>query len=289
MLLHHAAASDPGRQRRVNEDAYGDTMGAGGIRLFCVADGMGGFQAGDVASRVGVEAALAAWQASHPGQSVSWRLTDCVNQANHAVLAEAGRLGLMGQMGSTIVVLAVEEGAAHLAHAGDSRAYRLRAGRLERMTADHTEAAEMAAAGQIDPSEVDDSEYAHVVTRGLGLQETLVPDLAGPLRLVSDDTFLLCTDGLTDVLSDGDIRDILRFFGLAQACDLLVRVANSRGGPDNVTVQLVRPSEATEAGPLEAAPTDYRLPFGAARRWPALLLLAVVVVALVVALVLILG
>ena len=270
--------SDRGLVRQINEDAMGTVTAEDGTRLLCVADGMGGHQAGDVASQRALAAALETWRMTRHPDPI-WRLARCVDEANTAVLNEAASRNLnYGDMGTTIVLLAITERAAFCAHVGDSRAYLLREGNLERLTKDHTEAQELADAGRIDQAAVDSHESSHILTRGLGLEPTAVPDLAGPIPLRLKDSFLLCSDGLTATASEELIRDVLSYFDIASACAAMISHANFRGGPDNTTLVAARVGE--DRGPLEVAPRGFELPVDRFRRQvraAAALVLAVIV------------
>lgn len=255
--LQFAALTDRGRVRKVNEDAFSSCQGPNGM-LFCVADGMGGHQAGEVASRLAADAAAWSWEHSQVGDPL-WQLATCIDEANTAVLNEAAQRNMnYGDMGTTIVLMAVVNGAAYVAHVGDSRAYRLVDGSLVRLTLDHTEAQDLVTAGQISPESADHHETSHILTRGLGLEPTVVPDLSGPHALSLGDTFLLCSDGVTGTAHDGILAAMLTFYGLDEALAHMIDHANVRGGPDNSTAIAVRIGAGR--GPLQLPPPGFELP-----------------------------
>ena len=263
--FRHAMLSDKGRLRATQEDSQGMAKGGDGGVIFCVADGMGGHQAGDVASRAATNACLHEWQATTKQTDIPHRLARCVEAANTSVLSEAASRDMnYGDMGTTIVAVALVRGSVYVAHLGDSRAYLLRGGSLQRLTRDHTEAQELAAAGQIPQEAADHHEYSHVLTRGLGLEPNPIPDIAGPIKTGEDDVFLLCSDGLTGTTSDELIQQILRYLDLEEASKALVDNANFRGGPDNITLTLARIGQ--RRGPLEEAPEGFILPARAFKR-----------------------
>ena len=257
--------SDKGRLRATQEDSQGMAKGSDGGVIFCVADGMGGHQAGDVASRVATNACLHEWQATPQQTDIPHRMARCIEAANTSVLAEAAARDMnYGDMGSTIVAVALVRGSAYVAHLGDSRAYLLRGQSLERLTKDHTESQELADAGHIPQEAADHHEYSHVLTRGLGLEPNPIPDVSGPIQTGEDDVFLLCSDGLTGTTSDQLIQLILTYFDLDEASKALVDNANFRGGPDNITLTLARIGQ--RRGPLMDPPPGFMLPARAFRK-----------------------
>jgi protein phosphatase len=237
----------PGVQRITNQDSFAVLPQLG---LFVVADGMGGAAAGEVASRMAVDAVRAVFQ----DPELTWpyglpqpppamglpRLKAALEYANARVhfasIAEEARAG----MGTTLSALLVLGDRIALAHVGDSRIYGLRGRRLERLTTDHTLIAALLQAGAITREEAETSEVRHVLARSIGTEVAVEADA----RLVAvhpGDTFLLCSDGLHGVVDDETIAAILlRERDLTVAAARLVERANDLGGPDNITVILVR-------------------------------------------------
>lgn len=231
-----AARTHVGVVREVNEDRYLDR---GEVGLWAVADGMGGHQAGEVASRLIVEA-LAAIPAAESGYALLNAVRAALERANARLLAEASAIGRGAVVGSTVVALLVRDGHFACVWAGDSRAYRLRQGRLEFVTHDHSVTQEMVDRGEISARQAKSHPYANVITRALGIGEHLEPDLRyGAIE--PGDLFLLCSDGLTGALTDLEITDCLAAATLDAAADALVARALRRGAKDNVTLVLVRP------------------------------------------------
>jgi len=220
-------------QRGDNEDAFVVDVGQG---LFTVADGVGGYEGGGVASRLVVRA-VSEVLAQPPGDGVepAERLGEALRVANRQV--HQRRRGRLALMGSTVAALLVDGGAAVVGHVGDSRVYRLREGRLECLTRDHTVGAQLAAAG------VDGSAQAHVLTRALGTYPVVAPEL----RLATArrrDVFLLCTDGLSGALREGEMARLMRALAPAQAARALAARAVAAGASDDVTALVVRPGGA---------------------------------------------
>jgi protein phosphatase len=231
--------------RRANQDTLllRDELG-----LWIIADGMGGHPGGDVASKVAVEATAAhiAALAEAGGRHASDQtegLRQAVLQANVALRAEGDARPEYKGMGTTLIALHIAgfpQAQATVAHVGDSRAYLHRAGTLSQLTRDHSWVEDQIRAGLLSTEEAATHPLRHMLTRALGIDAGVEPDIL-TLHLQTGDRLLLCTDGLTKMLSDEDILNVLNDSKReAQAvCDELVRLANERGGQDNVTVVLV--------------------------------------------------
>jgi len=240
MILRAAARSDVGRRRRTNEDRHGEDPTLG---LFLVADGMGGHTAGQVASGIAIEAMLEAVRAYSAGGSLTERLRGAVARANEQIFHAAVVRPELSGMGTTLVALLVAGGRAAVAHVGDSRVYRVRAGRIRQLTDDHSLVGELQRRGEISAAAAREHPHRHVLTRALGVRIEVEPDL-GELTLEPGDVFVLCSDGLTQHLRDEEIAKAVDGEpDLDGACRRLVALANARGGEDNVTVLLVRCEE----------------------------------------------
>lgn len=240
-----AGLTDIGRVRPSNQDAFAVLNDLG---LWIVADGMGGHAGGDVASRLAVESITeqvrrhASTDSSYQaGQARSETLLCQLIEAAHQTIRKKSfeHPHLRG-MGTTIVVLGISSGPTPrmiLAHVGDSRAYLLRAHALTQLTQDHSLVEEHVRSGLLSPQEAATHPLRHVLTRALGIGETIEPDTSTHM-FQPDDLILLCTDGLTKMLDDGQIADTLLHAGRSPeaACLALVEEANRRGGEDNVTV-----------------------------------------------------
>ncbi len=244
MKISSAGRSHIGR-RDNNEDSYCVEPGLG---LFVVADGMGGYEGGEVASALAVEAVRELVQRDRADADATWPfrlqpgLTRDENliavgaRAAHSAIC-AHKQGRRAQMGSTLVSLLVGREQAVIGHVGDSRVYRWRAGELEQLTRDHSLHAEMQAAGMTDVPSRAACGFANVITRALGTQ-CAEPELRRePLR--AGDRFLLCSDGLIEQLEDPAIREILSTPGAEQACERLIDAALRLGTRDNITAVVV--------------------------------------------------
>lgn len=237
MPFRSAALSDRGRVRPQNEDSH---LADREHDLFAVADGMGGHAAGEVASRLAVEALHRRVAEGSPEVSRADLLRTALEEANRAILERAAREPELAGMGTTLTVLLGGGHAATIAHIGDSRLYRLRGGRLECLTTDHTVVQRYMEAGQISSAEARLHPMRHVLTRALGIDGELEVDIQ-ETEVREKDLFLLCSDGLTGMVDDGDLQAMLcQPLELEDAARQLVGAANLRGGEDNITVVLVR-------------------------------------------------
>ncbi len=233
-----AGASDQGRTRKSNEDAYGLSLrNSEGACNFVVCDGMGGAAAGEVASRLAVDAML---RAMNEGVLTLESFQHAVDAANHSVHHSAAQDPSRAGMGTTLVAMATRGNRAWVAHVGDSRCYRLRGGKLERLTHDHSLVDEQVRLGQLTPAQAETSPMRNVITRAVGTQDEVDADLIEFL-VISGDLYLLASDGLMREVNDEQIAKILSGLGgLEQTLAQLIRAANEAGGHDNITCVLVR-------------------------------------------------
>ena len=239
-IVEQAGRTDVGRQRTANEDSL-DVQPP----LFAVADGMGGAKAGEVASAVAVQAVEGARESGEPAEA---QLAGIVRDANRRIydlaVADESRRG----MGTTLTLAQVHGDEVSLAHVGDSRAYRLRDGELSQLTRDHSLVAELERSGQITAEAAEHHPQRSIITRALGPEPDVEVDTY-TLTGRDGDVFLICSDGLTSMISDDEVGSILRSAStLDEAADALVRAANQSGGKDNITVILFRLGEGDPAG-----------------------------------------
>lgn len=239
-----AAQTDPGCDpaKAVNEDAFATSQATCGTFL-AVCDGMGGHDGGRVASTTAIQVLLSLIETA-PAEGASARfLRSAVETAGRAVHALAAPGDDEHRPGSTCVALLIGRGAAVVAHVGDSRAYRLRTGALERLTNDHSLVNDLLLAGALSPSDAHNHPDAHRITRALGMAATVVVDVRELPDLLPNDCFLLCSDGLTDLVTDDEIAQVLVTSSpsnLKMSCSTLVELAKKRGGYDNITVVIAQ-------------------------------------------------
>jgi len=227
--LKTASVTDTGRRRRHNEDAYVCEP-----PLFAVADGMGGAQAGELASGL---AAAALRDESSELAGGEQRVDDLIQEANRRVYQRQSQDASASGMGTTMTVALVEDGRVAIGHVGDSRAYLIREQRLEQLTEDHSLVAELVRSGKLSPEEAEGHPQRSVITRALGTDPDVDVDTFS-VETKPGDLFLLCSDGLTSMVDDETIlREVERNRDdLANAAKALVRAANKGGGEDNITV-----------------------------------------------------
>lgn len=253
LSLRVSSLTHPGRVRQNNEDAVGlppapskgDQQFGGRGYLFLVADGVGGQASGEVASKLAVQSVLDYYYGADGGYDVGGVLNSAYHLAHRKVLAEAQRTGQQG-MGSTLVGVLVRGETAIVTNVGDSRAYLWRNGRLTQITRDHSLVAEQVRMGTITPEQARSHPMRHVILQSIGGQEALRPDQF-ELTLQAGDRILLCTDGLTDVVSDQQIAATLGKSSPSAAAERLVQAALAAGGPDNVSVMVIEATALQEA------------------------------------------
>jgi protein phosphatase len=242
-----AARTDTGRVRSANEDALRFDAGLG---LAILADGMGGYAAGEVASRMAVDEIFAELASALPHlhdatispdrSGLHEDLRFAAARANASIIAAARREPDCEGMGATLVIAVLMHDRVTIAHLGDSRAYRLRAGTLEQLTRDHCWVDEQIAMGALDVDAVLDPRLRNIVTRALGIEEDIDLEVHDH-DAAEGDVFLLCSDGLTDMLDDAAIAaQLAQARPLAEKAGALVDAANEAGGRDNVTALLMQ-------------------------------------------------
>lgn len=246
-VAEHSERTDTGRQRRANEDAFHARA-----PLFAVADGMGGAQAGEVAAVTAVEV-LAAGLPEGEG-SVEQRLARAVQEANERIHALSVADEDHAGMGTTLTAAHVGDGEVTIVHVGDSRCYRWRDGDFERLTTDHSLVEELVRQGRLSPEEAGEHPQRSIITRALGPEAVVRPDaLTVPAR--AGDVYLLCSDGLTSMVPESLVADVVRDAPTLRAAAAgLVDSANAAGGRDNITVVLFRLEQA--GGALDDATAD---------------------------------
>jgi len=254
MRLVHAAATDVGLVRAQNEDSY---LVGGGVYAVC--DGMGGARAGEVAS----ESACRCLMPLVEGGAGEQELVEAVRAGNRSILQQGNQDPELEGMGSTLTVVLREGDGLLIGHVGDSRAYMLREGRLGQLTADHSVVAEMERQGKLAPGEAETHPYRSVLTRAVGTEEHLEVDVSR-VALCAGDRLLLCSDGLTGMLNDQDIFQILvDSEDPRAAADTLLQAALAEGGEDNITVVVV---DVVDENGEENGEEDARVEFGPAER-----------------------
>ena len=228
MKVRVGATTDIGRVREGNEDSYLVLE-----PLYVVADGMGGHRGGEVASSLALETVQGMFERREGS------LAEQVAEANRAVFDRSQNDRSVSGMGTTLTAAQVDGNRVHLVHVGDSRAYLLRGGELTQITEDHTLVHRMVMEGEITPEEAETHPHRSILTRALGVDQTIQVD-EGDIEVVPGDRLLLCTDGLSGMVPEGQIREIaLETPDPQEAVEKLIKVANRAGGIDNITAVIL--------------------------------------------------
>lgn len=264
--IEFAELSDPGLVREHNEDSLGHVLPASAAQvqsqgwLFALADGVGGQEKGEVASRLAIDAVVAGFRKIPKGVMHVSLLPRLVQEANAAVYdaANVGSGQARGsQMGTTLVACALRFDSAVISHVGDSRCYLFRQGNGAQLTRDHTMAAEQLRLGILSPEEASTADNRHVLTRCLGNEMFVAADTV-TVNVIPGDILLLCSDGLHGLVPDTLMRNLLHSTSdLETAAARLVAAAHDAGGHDNVSVQLIRVKAVERMGLYRGRP--YRL------------------------------
>lgn len=254
MKIKAYALSDVGMRRERNEDSY---LTNEDIGLFMVADGMGGHVGGEHASRAAVSTIDESVRGNLEGKDISEleddaifltnfgdnevrdQLRDAIQTASHKIFEEAKNDPRLRGMGTTCVVLLVRNGRVYIANVGDSRAYLVRNGKISQLTMDHSLVGEQLRAGVISQDAAKEHRLKNIITRSVGFQDEVEIDVMAKIPHEGD-TFLLCSDGLTNMLEDSEILGVIAQNPPKESCQILIDTANTRGGDDNITVVLVK-------------------------------------------------
>ena len=252
-----AAATDVGRRRSGNEDSYAswaaesDAAAHAGDHLMVVCDGMGGSNAGEVASRMAADTVVREFTAAPP-EDTGEALKHAIQVANQEIWEHSRSQQDLNGMGTTCTAVALKGDQVLVAHVGDSRAYLVRAHRARQITSDQSLVAQLVARNQLSPEEARSDPRRNVVTRSVGVGPEVEVDVV-PMgeALKNGDTLVVCSDGLHGQMSDDEIAGFAMNESLPEACSDLIELANARGGPDNITVAMLRAEvDATAGSPL---------------------------------------
>lgn len=267
--VQFASLSDVGFRRRNNQDSLAimlspdaETFQARG-HLFIVADGMGGHAVGELASQIAVETIPHVYFKNRTDE-IPAALNAAILDANTAVHEKGSQNLDFNRMGTTCVALALGPKGAVAGHVGDSRLYRIRREQIDQLTFDHSLEWELIRHGRLKPNDQLLPEIKHVITRSIGPEPEVEPEVEGPFPVWAGDTFLLCSDGLTGLVKDAEIGAIANHLPPAEACRLLVNLANQRGGPDNITIIVAQVGPLPEGATPQPdeAPAEESDPFG---------------------------
>lgn len=235
------SVTDAGVVREMNQDYYfsSDTAVGNLPNLFIVADGMGGHKAGDYASRYTIERVVAS-VSRNTGEEPIAIMREAINKANELLVAESREDESKSGMGTTLVIGTIIGNKLFVANIGDSRLYVV-GQNMRQITRDHSLVDEMVRLGEINADEARVHPDKNIITRAVGTSDHVEADFF-EVEITADDTILLCTDGLTNMVRDDEILDIIKKYDNAQAATMqLVKEANANGGRDNITVMIIKP------------------------------------------------
>jgi serine/threonine protein phosphatase PrpC len=235
-----AQLSDIGRKRKHNEDAFGFFNVAKDEVLAIVADGMGGHASGEVASRMAVEIIQEFYSKERKEQDVLEALKSAFEVANFSILQRSLEQEDLNGMGTTATALVIKGDQTFLGHMGDSRAYLFRDSDVHQLTKDHSMVNRMVEQGLLSKEDAQRHPQRNVIYKALGVSRDADLDLIGPLSVHGNDIFLLCSDGLTNLVSDEELFTIVKRESPQKGCEALIHLANKRGGDDNITVQILK-------------------------------------------------
>jgi PPM family protein phosphatase len=255
--VEYAERSDPGRDpdKQVNEDACGHRPTRYG-HLCVVCDGMGGHAAGREAAELALTTIFDVFDGAAEGALPGQVLRSAIEEASRRVHVMHTSEVAMGRPGSTVVAVLLHAMGTEVAHVGDSRAYLVQQGQVFRLTRDHSIVQELVDRGLLTPQQATHHPEANRITRALGMAADVEPEVRPlPVHHVAGDAFVLCTDGLCDLVLDHEILGVVGGEPAAQAVGKLVDLANARGGHDNVTVAIMRARETAIASTTSIAPT----------------------------------
>ena len=235
-----AHLTDIGRKRKHNEDSLGFFNLNDEEVLAIVADGMGGHASGEVASRMAVEIIHDVYSKERKDQEVFEALKSAFEVANFTILQKSLEQENLNGMGTTATALVIKGDQTFVGHMGDSRAYLFRDTTVHQLTKDHSMVNRMVEQGLLSKEEAQRHPQRNVIYKALGVNRDAELDLTGPFSAQGNDIFLLCSDGLTNLVSDEELFKITKDETPKKACEKLIQLANKRGGDDNITVQILK-------------------------------------------------
>ncbi|MGN0480748.1 MAG: Stp1/IreP family PP2C-type Ser/Thr phosphatase [Lachnospiraceae bacterium] len=235
-----SALTDVGRTRKINQDSvYASTVAVGKLKnLFIIADGMGGHKAGDTASRCAVETVVDTVKNSR-SSSILGVLDEAIRNANDKVLEVAATSEDFSGMGTTLVVATIEQGMLCVGNVGDSRLY-LVGDEIRQITRDHSLVEEMVSIGELERSQARTHTNKNIITRAIGADKKVMADFF-EVQINPNDKFVMCSDGLSNMVEDDTIRQVIKNFPCDEAAGMLVDLANQNGGKDNISVIIIEP------------------------------------------------
>jgi protein phosphatase len=240
MKLIYAGKSDKGKLRKTNEDFYACQKINDDEYLFVVADGMGGHQAGDVASKLGTLTFIRQYISLRESKiPIQEALRESIAGANDKILEKATEDLQKRGMGTTFSAAVLSDMTAHIVHVGDSRIYIARGNEMARLTTDHTFVEKMVEEGRLTEQEARDHPQKNILYMSLGARQSFTPEISESFGLKDNDMLVLCSDGLNNMVTDEEIKKYINDYNPSKAVDKLVKLANENGGIDNITLLVI--------------------------------------------------
>ncbi|MDQ1353717.1 MAG: family protein phosphatase [Acidobacteriota bacterium] len=240
MKLIYAGKSDKGKLRKANEDFFACQKINSDEYLFVVADGMGGHQAGDVASKLGTETFVHRYyELREANTPIPEALKESISRANEEILEKATADLKKRGMGTTFSAVVLTDMKAHIVHVGDSRIYITRDNEIVRLTTDHTFVEKMVEEGRLTEEEARDHPQKNILYMSLGARQSFAPELSESFNLKKGDILVLCSDGLNNMVTDDQIKEFVTSHPPQKAVEKLIKLANENGGLDNITLLVI--------------------------------------------------
>ncbi len=257
MKLIYAGKSDKGKLRKANEDFFACQKIKGDEYLFVVADGMGGHQAGDVASKLGTETFIRRYNELREANTpIPEALRESISTANEEILEKATADLKKRGMGTTFSAVVLADMKAHIVHVGDSRIYITRDNEIVRLTTDHTFVEKMVEEGRLTEEEARDHPQKNILYMSLGARLSFAPELSESFNLKKGDILALCSDGLNNMVTDVQIKEYVTNHPPQKAVEKLIKLANENGGLDNITLLVIlvngnKPKSSEKTEPIK--------------------------------------
>jgi protein phosphatase len=259
--------SDIGKTRRTNEDFFLSQKLNDREYIFIVADGMGGHQAGDVASELGTNTFLREYKLRRSaGMDIREAMEESIYKANDSILQMAASDPRKSGMGTTFSACVVYDSFAHIIHVGDSRVYMVRDEHLSRMTRDQTFVEKMVEEGRISEEEAREHPQKNILYMSLGAQESFEPEARSDIEINDGDIFVICSDGLNNMISDDVILEYTLSYPPEEAVERLIEAANDMGGMDNITILIVevgKRKKSKDTEPIDISELNHKK-----KKWP---------------------
>jgi PPM family protein phosphatase len=255
MKIEYFGKTDKGKVRKANEDCFAGEKIANGEYLFVVADGMGGHRAGDVASKLGTVTFLKFYKKLRKKKhDISNSMNRSLMRANLAILSKSSTDPKKRGMGTTLSAMVIADMKAYIVHVGDSRIYLIRDSKISQVTTDHTFVGKMVEEGRLTESEAREHPQKNILYMSLGARKSFDPEIFEEFALKEDDIFILCSDGLNNMVPDSILKEYALSFDPKESAEQLIKLANQNGGTDNITLLIIQINQNREPTKTEPIP-----------------------------------